>query len=100
MLDPLPRLSPADCTCFRVRGAARRVTQIYDRHLAPAGLSITQFAILGHVVGYGPLPLGRLADPDEPAQAALWLLGRRSSFVTGSSIVCDGGVLAKASISG
>jgi DNA-binding MarR family transcriptional regulator len=62
MLDPLPRLTPADCTCFRVRGAARRVTQIYDRHLAPAGLSITQFAILGHVVGYGPLPLGRLAD--------------------------------------
>jgi DNA-binding MarR family transcriptional regulator len=57
-----PRLSPADCTCFRVRSAARRVTQIYDRHLAPAGLSITQFAILGHVASHGPLPLGRLAD--------------------------------------
>ena len=57
-----PGLSPADCTCFRVRGAARRVTQIYDRHLAPTGLSITQFAILGHVAAHGPLPLGRLAD--------------------------------------
>jgi DNA-binding MarR family transcriptional regulator len=57
-----PRLSPADCTCFRVRGAARRVTQIYDRHLAPAGISITQFAILSHVAVHGPLALGRLAD--------------------------------------
>ena len=62
MSNAMPRLSPADCTCFRVRSAARRVTQIYDRHLAPAGLSITQFAILGHVASYGPLPLGRLAD--------------------------------------
>jgi len=62
MSNPPPRLTPADCTCFRVRSAARRVTQIYDRHLAPAGLSITQFAILGHVVRFGPLPLGRLAD--------------------------------------
>ena len=34
------RLSPLDCTCFRVRGAARRVTQIYGRHLAPTGLKV------------------------------------------------------------
>lgn len=45
------------------------------------------------------VPLGRLADPDEPARAALWLLSSESSYVTGSHLVCDGGVLAKASIS-
>jgi NAD(P)-dependent dehydrogenase (short-subunit alcohol dehydrogenase family) len=45
------------------------------------------------------VPLGRLADPAEPARAALWLLGDQSSYVTGSHLVCDGGVLAKASIS-
>jgi NAD(P)-dependent dehydrogenase (short-subunit alcohol dehydrogenase family) len=45
------------------------------------------------------VPLGRLADPTEPAQAALWLLTDASSYVTGSHLVCDGGVLAKASIS-
>lgn len=45
------------------------------------------------------VPLGRLADPDEPARAALWLLSAESSYVTGSHLVCDGGVLAKASIS-
>jgi NAD(P)-dependent dehydrogenase (short-subunit alcohol dehydrogenase family) len=45
------------------------------------------------------VPLGRLADPTEPARAALWLLSHESSYVTGSHLVCDGGVLAKASIS-
>jgi NAD(P)-dependent dehydrogenase (short-subunit alcohol dehydrogenase family) len=45
------------------------------------------------------VPLGRLADPDEPARAVLWLLSDDASYVTGSELVCDGGVLAKASIS-
>ncbi|MFF2774212.1 SDR family NAD(P)-dependent oxidoreductase [Streptomyces sp. NPDC058052] len=33
----------------------------------------------------------RLADPDEVAQAALWLCSDRSSFVTGGAIAVDGG---------
>jgi NAD(P)-dependent dehydrogenase (short-subunit alcohol dehydrogenase family) len=45
------------------------------------------------------VPIGRLADPHEPARAALWLLSDDASYVTGSQLVCDGGVLAKASIS-
>ncbi|MCC6830286.1 MAG: SDR family oxidoreductase [Thermoleophilia bacterium] len=45
------------------------------------------------------VPLGRLADPSEPARAALWLLSDQASYVTGAQIACDGGVLAKASIS-
>jgi NAD(P)-dependent dehydrogenase (short-subunit alcohol dehydrogenase family) len=45
------------------------------------------------------VPLERLAEPDEPARAALWLLSDSASYVTGAQIPCDGGVLAKASIS-
>jgi NAD(P)-dependent dehydrogenase (short-subunit alcohol dehydrogenase family) len=45
------------------------------------------------------VPLGRLADPAEPARAALWLLSDAASYVTGTNLACDGGVLAKASIS-
>ena len=45
------------------------------------------------------VPLGRIADPIEPARAVAWLLSDESSYVTGSHLVCDGGVLAKASVS-
>jgi DNA-binding MarR family transcriptional regulator len=56
------RLSPLDCTCFRLRGAARRVTQIYGRHLAPTGLKISQFSLLGFICAEGPVPIGRLSE--------------------------------------
>jgi NAD(P)-dependent dehydrogenase (short-subunit alcohol dehydrogenase family) len=45
------------------------------------------------------VPIGRMAEPDEPARAAVWLLSDEASYVVGSHLVCDGGVLAKASIS-
>jgi NAD(P)-dependent dehydrogenase (short-subunit alcohol dehydrogenase family) len=45
------------------------------------------------------IPLGRMADPDDPARAVLWLLSDESSYVTGTQMVCDGGILAKASVS-
>jgi DNA-binding MarR family transcriptional regulator len=57
-----PRLSPLDCTCFRIRGAARRVTQIYSKHLASTGLKISQFSLLGFVTAQGPVSIGRLSD--------------------------------------
>ena len=47
----------------------------------------------------GEIPLGRLAEPEEPARAVAWLLSDDSSYVTGSHLVCDGGILAKSSIS-
>ncbi|MGK4584335.1 SDR family NAD(P)-dependent oxidoreductase [Kitasatospora sp. HPMI-4] len=39
-------------------------------------------------------PLRRTADPDEIAQAAAWLLSDRSSYVTGTVLRVDGGMLA------
>jgi len=56
------RLSPAECTCFRIRSAARRITAIYTQHLAPTGLKISQFSLLGFVSSEGPVAIGRLAD--------------------------------------
>ncbi|MBA2273223.1 MAG: SDR family oxidoreductase [Actinobacteria bacterium] len=44
------------------------------------------------------VPLGRLATPEEPAHAALWLLSDDSSYVTGGHLVCDGGMLAKSCV--
>ena len=52
----------AGCTCLRLRKAARRATQIYDRHLEPSGLTITQFGVLVHLHGRDGVTIGALAD--------------------------------------
>lgn len=38
------------------------------------------------------IPLGRVGRPHEAADAIAWLLSERSSFVTGSSLIVDGGM--------
>jgi DNA-binding MarR family transcriptional regulator len=34
------------CNCFAARQAARAITRTYERHLAPAGLTSSQFTLL------------------------------------------------------
>jgi NAD(P)-dependent dehydrogenase (short-subunit alcohol dehydrogenase family) len=40
-------------------------------------------------------PIGRIGEPEDIAEAALFLATPRSSFMTGSALVVDGGFLAK-----
>lgn len=46
---------------MRLRKAARRVTQIYDRHLEAFGLTITQFGVLASLLS-GRMAIGPLAE--------------------------------------
>ena len=66
MTESIQARQPSDCTCGRLRRAARRMTQLYDAALAPAGLTIAQFGLLAHVKaatrsGAG-IALGELAE--------------------------------------
>ena len=51
---------PSACTCFRLRRAARQVSQIYDRELAAVELSLNEFSILRRAEPQ-PSTLGELA---------------------------------------
>ncbi|MEL6060177.1 MULTISPECIES: MarR family winged helix-turn-helix transcriptional regulator [unclassified Methylobacterium] len=58
---------PAEsCTCSALRRATRALTAAYDAALKPAGLRVTQFALLRYLDRLGPIPVTRLA-----AEAAL-----------------------------
>lgn len=41
------------------------------------------------------IPIGRLADPEEIAQATLWLCSDRASFASGTMLLVDGGGLSE-----
>ena len=41
------------------------------------------------------MPLGRLADPDDVAGAAMFLLSPAASMITGHTLAVDGGYLAQ-----
>ncbi|HEY0899904.1 MAG TPA: SDR family oxidoreductase, partial [Sphingobacteriaceae bacterium] len=40
-------------------------------------------------------PVGRLGDPQEVAEAVVWLCSDAASFVTGHSLAVDGGWIAQ-----
>ena len=48
------------CNCYSLRQATRRVTQLYDRVLAPIGLRATQLSLLREVDRLGPIALNAL----------------------------------------
>ena len=47
---------------MRLRKASRRVTQIYDHTLEAAGLTVTQYGVLGQLVRYTGIGIGALAE--------------------------------------
>jgi DNA-binding MarR family transcriptional regulator len=64
----MSEIAPTYCTCLALRRATRRVTQIYDAHMKPLGLRITQFAVLGQLAG---------APGEAPSQISITALARR-----------------------
>jgi hypothetical protein len=44
---PTPKLGP--CACSQVRRLARKLSSLYDTHLAPVDLTITQYSLLANI---------------------------------------------------
>ena len=43
----------------------------------------------------GKTPAGRMGNPEEIAQAIVWLCSDEASFVTGTIVPVDGGMIAR-----
>jgi 3alpha(or 20beta)-hydroxysteroid dehydrogenase len=102
-LRATPNLAFYSATKFAVRG----ITRSASSELAPRGIRVNAIfpgpidtpmlaantqrfrdALLARV------PLRRIGQPDEVAEAALFLASDRSSFVTGAELSVDGGITA------
>lgn len=53
---------PQRCTSFKVRQMMRLVSQHFDAELGKAGLKTTQYSLLMHVAGLGPIRPAALAQ--------------------------------------
>jgi NAD(P)-dependent dehydrogenase (short-subunit alcohol dehydrogenase family) len=71
-------ICPGDTDTPLLHGEAEQVGEAWDRFLAAAA----------------DRPLGRIGSPEDIAQAALYLASDVSSYVTGTTLVVDGGGLA------
>jgi NAD(P)-dependent dehydrogenase (short-subunit alcohol dehydrogenase family) len=91
------------------KAALLNMTQTLARELAPKnirvnallpGLTDTKFASAiissDKIRNYAlaQIPMNRYAQPEEIAGAVLYLVSDAASFTTGTSIICDGGMLA------
>jgi len=59
--DRRREVEPAICNCLALRQAARHVSALYDRHLAPEGITTAQYSILAKLLRLGPQSIGALA---------------------------------------
>lgn len=62
-------------------------TALVERTIEAGAMTAEQYAALQ--------PMGRMGQPEEVAEAAVWLCSDRASFITGSDLAVDGGFLAR-----
>lgn len=73
------------CNCFAARRASRQISRLYDSHLEPAGLRITQFLTLAALNEVGSAAVNALAerlDIERTAMGKMVGFLERDGFVT------------------
>jgi NAD(P)-dependent dehydrogenase (short-subunit alcohol dehydrogenase family) len=87
----MTRAAAVECARDKIRvnavAPAAVATEMIDRLFG-----YNEEALAGYVA---TLPIGRIAQPEELADAVVWLCSDRAAFVTGQTIAVDGGYTAK-----
>jgi DNA-binding MarR family transcriptional regulator len=81
------------CYCFAVRKTSRQISRLYDSHLEPAGIRITQFltlAALNEVVSAPVNALAERLDIERTAMGKMVGFLERDGFVTIKPSPTDG----------
>jgi DNA-binding MarR family transcriptional regulator len=72
------------CNCFAMRRAARQISRLYDAHLEPSGLRITQFLTLAALNELGNATVGALAERLDIERTAM---GKMAEFLERDGLV-------------
>jgi DNA-binding MarR family transcriptional regulator len=62
---------PDQCYCLASRRSARHLTRLYERHLAPSGMTSSQFSILSFLDHQPDMTVAELADAMEMERTTL-----------------------------
>lgn len=95
MLSANQPLGIDQCNCSAMRKASRQITRLYDGHLAPVGLRITQFLILaalGEAEGATVNVLAERLDVERTAMGKMVGFLERDGYVTIKPSLTDGRV--------
>ena len=88
MTSPRPSILP---TAVLPGGVA---TECTSKPLEGSGMSAEQQQAFMNQFIHAKIPLGRMGEPDDIAKVVLFLASGASGYMTGASIVVDGGMIA------